>query len=123
MTLEKNMADLQRLGRRRLLSSAAGGIGGLTLGGWDRIPTDFDLARVLEGAETVSRMAQRAVTPRKALAREYTEADLSPEFRANGTTEPSDPDYQRLAESGFADWRLGVSGLVERPRSFSLAEL
>jgi DMSO/TMAO reductase YedYZ molybdopterin-dependent catalytic subunit len=117
------MTNLHRLGRRRFLGSAAGGIAGLILGGWDRIPVDFDFTRLLESAEMASRLAQRAVTPRAALAREYTEADLSPEFRANGTTDPSDTEYQRLAENGFADWRLAVGGLVERPRSFSLAEL
>jgi DMSO/TMAO reductase YedYZ molybdopterin-dependent catalytic subunit len=117
------MADLQRHDRRRFLASAAGGISGLILGGWYRIPIDFDVTRLLESAEAMSRLAQRVVTPRTALVREYAEADISPEFRANGTTEPSDPDYQRLAKNGFADWRLGVGGLVERPRSFSLAEL
>jgi DMSO/TMAO reductase YedYZ molybdopterin-dependent catalytic subunit len=121
--LEKNMADLPQLGRRRFLASVGGGVGGLILGGWGRIPNDFDFTKLLESAETVTRLAQRAVTPRTALAREYTEADLSPEFRANGTTEPSDPEYQRLAENGFADWRLGVGGLLARPRSFSLVEL
>jgi len=60
---------------------------------------------------------------RTALAREYGEADLSAEFRANGTTGPSDPEYQRLAQSEFADWRLAVGGLAERPRSFSLTAL
>jgi DMSO/TMAO reductase YedYZ molybdopterin-dependent catalytic subunit len=117
------MADLPQLGRRRFLASVAGGVGGLILGGWGRIPNDFDFTKLLESAETVSRLAQRAVTPRTALAHEYTEAELSPEFRANGTTEPSDPEYQRHAENGFVDWRLGVGGLVVRPRSFSLAEL
>jgi DMSO/TMAO reductase YedYZ molybdopterin-dependent catalytic subunit len=117
------MAELPRLGRRRFLASVAGGSGGLILGGWDRIPNDVDFTKLLESGETVSRLAQRAVTPRTALAREYTEAEVSPEFRANGTTEPSDPEYQRHAENGFADWRLGVGGLVARPRSFSLAEL
>jgi DMSO/TMAO reductase YedYZ molybdopterin-dependent catalytic subunit len=117
------MTNLQRLGRRRFLGSAAGGIAGLILGGWDQIPSSFEFAGILESAETASRLAQRLVTPRAALAREYTEADLSLEFRANGTTEPSDPEYQRLAENGFADWRLGVGGLVARPRDFSLAEL
>ena len=78
---------------------------------------------MLESSETVSRLAQRSVKSRTALAREYTEADLSPEFRANGTTESSDPDYQRLAKNGFADWHLGIGGLVQRPRSFSLADL
>jgi DMSO/TMAO reductase YedYZ molybdopterin-dependent catalytic subunit len=117
------MADLRRPGRRRFLVGAAGGIGGLILGGWDRIPNDFDSTQILETAETASRIVQQAVTPRTALAHEYTEADLSPQFRANGTTEPSDPEYQRLAEKGFVDWRLGVGGLVARPRSFSLTEL
>ena len=116
------MADLEQLGRRQFLGRVAG-VGGLILGGWDRIPNNFDFTKLLESTETVSRLAQQVVTPRTALAHEYTEADLSPEFRANGTTEPSDPDYQRLAENGFADWRLGVDGLVARPRSFSLAEL
>lgn len=117
------MADLEGLGRRRFLARAAGGIGSLILGGCDELSNDPDVTRLLESAETVTRFAQRLVTPQNALAREYTEADLSPEFRANGTTEPTDPEYQRLAEDGFADWRLGVGGLVERPRSFSLAEL
>ena len=63
------------------------------------------------------------MTGSNALAREYAETDISSEFRANGTIEPSDPDYQRLAESGFMDWRLEVGGLVARPGSFSLSEL
>jgi DMSO/TMAO reductase YedYZ molybdopterin-dependent catalytic subunit len=117
------MADLEQLGRRQFLGRVAGGVGGLILRGWDRVPNNFDFTRLLESAETVSRLAQQVVTSRTALAHEYTEADLSLEFRANGTTEPSDPEYQRLAENGFADWRLGVGGLVQRPDSFSLAEL
>jgi DMSO/TMAO reductase YedYZ molybdopterin-dependent catalytic subunit len=117
------MADLERLDRRRLLARAAGGFGGLLLGGCDELSKDPDVTSLLENAEAVSRFVQRLVTPQTALAREFTEAELSPEFRANGTTEPSDPDYQRLAENGFADWRLVVGGLVARPGSFSLSEL
>jgi DMSO/TMAO reductase YedYZ molybdopterin-dependent catalytic subunit len=123
MTSEKNMADLKQLDRRRFLVRAAGGIGGLMLGGCDRLSDNLQFTKLLESAEAVSRFAQQIVTGRAALAREYTEADLSVEFRANGTTEPSDPDYQRLAQNEFADWRLAVGGLVEQPRSFSLAEL
>jgi len=66
---------------------------------------------------------QGALTGRTALAPEYTEADLSVEFRANGTTEPSDSGYQKLAQNDFVDWRLTVDGLVQRPASFSLAQL
>jgi hypothetical protein len=49
---------------------------------------------------------QSALTGRTALAREYTESDLSAEFRANGTTEPTDPDYQKLAQNGL---KIGAS--------------
>ena len=62
---------------------------------------------MLESAEAVSRLAQRTLTGKQALAREYTEADLSAEFRANGTTEPSDLEHQRLAEQS----RVGTQSL------------
>jgi DMSO/TMAO reductase YedYZ molybdopterin-dependent catalytic subunit len=117
------MADLERLRRRHFLARIAAGVGTLMLTGCDRLSENPDFAKILDGAEAVSRFVQKALTGRSALAREYTEADLSAEFRANGTTEPSGPDYQRLAENGFADWRLDVGGLVTRPGSFSLAEL
>jgi DMSO/TMAO reductase YedYZ molybdopterin-dependent catalytic subunit len=57
------------------------------------------------------------------MAKEFTAADLSPVFPANGTINPADPAYQALAERGFADWALEVGGLVERPQSFPLADL
>jgi DMSO/TMAO reductase YedYZ molybdopterin-dependent catalytic subunit len=123
MTSEKNMANLKQLGRRRFLARAAAGIGGVMLGGCDQLSNNFEFTKLLKSAEAVTRFAQRLVVGSTALAREYTEADLSREFRANGTTEPSDPDYQRLARNHFADWRLAVGGLIVRPRSFSLAEL
>jgi DMSO/TMAO reductase YedYZ molybdopterin-dependent catalytic subunit len=66
---------------------------------------------------------QRALTGAQALAREFTEADLSPDFKSNGTQDPDDPAYQKLAKNGFKDWRLEVGGLVERPAHFTLAEL
>jgi DMSO/TMAO reductase YedYZ molybdopterin-dependent catalytic subunit len=123
MTSEKNMADLKQLGRRRFLARAAGSTGALLLGGCDRLSGNPEFTKLLKSAEAVSRFAQRIFTGRTSLAREYTEAELSAEFRANGTTEPSDPDYQRLAQNEFADWRLAVGGLVEQPQSFSLVDL
>jgi DMSO/TMAO reductase YedYZ molybdopterin-dependent catalytic subunit len=53
---------------------------------------------------------------------EYTEADISPYFWHNGTY-PDSEEYQALAADGFADYRLRVSGLVEEPAEFDLAEL
>ena len=36
---------------------------------------------------------------------------------------PANPQYLALAAGGFADYRLAVGGLVEKPASLSLAEL
>jgi DMSO/TMAO reductase YedYZ molybdopterin-dependent catalytic subunit len=57
------------------------------------------------------------------LAREYSEADLSPVFRANGSTNPDSVEYRAHVDGGFANWSLKVGGLVDRPMSFSLDEL
>jgi DMSO/TMAO reductase YedYZ molybdopterin-dependent catalytic subunit len=57
------------------------------------------------------------------MAQEFTEADLSPNFRSNGTSNPDDAQYRALAAAGFAGYRLQVEGLVEHPAEFSLDEL
>ena len=57
------------------------------------------------------------------MAKEYTEADLSPVFPSNGTSDPNDSDYQALAQRHFADWRLKIGGLVKNAARFSLSEL
>ena len=57
------------------------------------------------------------------LAQEFTLADLSPVFKANGSTDPQDDDYRRHVDTGFANWRLKIDGLVARPLSLSLADL
>jgi DMSO/TMAO reductase YedYZ molybdopterin-dependent catalytic subunit len=121
--LEENVSNLKRLGRRRFLARAGGSLGALLLSGCDGLSANPGFTKILESAETVSRSVQSALTGRTALAREYTESDLSAEFRANGTTEPTDPDYQKLAQNGFEDWRLTMDGLVQKPASFSLAQL
>jgi DMSO/TMAO reductase YedYZ molybdopterin-dependent catalytic subunit len=63
------------------------------------------------------------VTSRRSMAQEFSEADLSPVFRSNGTANPDNPQYQALAANGFAGYRLKVSGLVDAPQTFSLDEL
>ncbi|MCK9532382.1 MAG: molybdopterin-binding protein [Gammaproteobacteria bacterium] len=99
------------------------GLGSLTaLSGCDRLSQATWFPRVLGTAESVNRHLHRALG-RDALAKEFTEADLSPMFPSNGTRRPMDADYQAHAARGFAAWRLSVGGLVERPRAFSLAEL
>ncbi len=73
--------------------------------------------------EGLTRRAQRLLVPRDALAPTYSRAEVSPDFRANGSTDPAASDYLALKANDFADYRLVIDGLVERPLSLSLAEL
>lgn len=97
--------------------------GSLGLAGCDRLAGLPWFRHALERAEPLTERAQRLLLRSDALAHEYNEADLSPHFRANGTTAIDDWDYQTLAEGGFADWSLEVDGLVDRPQKIPLAEL
>lgn len=111
------------LDRRGFLTRAAALGATLSLGGCDALSRSDWFRRVLEGAETLTEAAQRALLGETSLAREFDEADISPDFRANGSTNPQTAEYRRLATNGFADWRLAVDGLVKRPMRYSLADL
>ena len=111
----------RKLNRRTLLK-AAGGFGAALLAGCDQITENQTARRIFGSAETLSNGVQRALGG-KALAAEFSEADLSPAFKANGTADPATEAYQGLAKDGFASWRLQVGGLVERPASLSLSDL
>jgi DMSO/TMAO reductase YedYZ molybdopterin-dependent catalytic subunit len=109
--------------RRRLLTRALGASAVLTLGGCDQLSQSTTARQALASVEDLDRWLQRHFMSRRTLAREYPPTDISRQFRANGSTGVDDPDYIRLAQGGFADWRLTVDGLVERPLSLSLEEL
>jgi DMSO/TMAO reductase YedYZ molybdopterin-dependent catalytic subunit len=110
-------------GRRNFLMQALAAGAAALLAGCDRLSRTEWFPQMLASAEKLTQGAQRLVTSRKSMAQEFTEADLSPTFRSNGTANPNDPAYRALAAEGFAAYRLAVSGLVDKPRSFSLAEL
>jgi len=109
--------------RRRFLLALTGGAGSLLLAGCDRVAQNARVDDVLRQAEKLTMASQRVILDHQTMAREFTEADLSPKFRSNGSTRPESEDYARLMESRFADFRLQVDGLVQHPQSFSLAEL
>jgi DMSO/TMAO reductase YedYZ molybdopterin-dependent catalytic subunit len=109
--------------RRRLLTRALGASTLLTLSGCDRLSQSTTARRALASVEDLDRWLQRHLMSRRTLAWEYSTADISRQFRANGSTGVDDPDHLRLAQGDFADWRLIVDGLVERPLSLSLEEL
>ncbi|MEW1976169.1 MULTISPECIES: molybdopterin-dependent oxidoreductase [Microbacterium] len=53
---------------------------------------------------------------------QYTEKDISPYMWHNGKY-PETPEYKDLYENNFADYRLQVSGLVEKPMELDLKQL
>jgi len=104
--------------RRTLLLGATA-----TLAGCDRLARNESVREALFSAENFHKWAQRSLMTRDAMAREFRPDQTSPTFRSNGTANPNTPEYRALWRTGFADWRLKVTGLVDRPLSLSLAQL
>jgi DMSO/TMAO reductase YedYZ molybdopterin-dependent catalytic subunit len=117
------MSETDGLNRRGFLARGLAAASTMLLGGCDDLSDQPWVRRMLDSAETLTRVTQQALLSPKALAREYSEAEISRDFKANGSTNPDDPAYVTHAANGFADWKLGVGGLVETPLELSLAEL
>ncbi|MBS0361916.1 MAG: molybdopterin-binding protein [Proteobacteria bacterium] len=111
------------ISRRNWLRAGLASAGGLALAACDRITNSPTGNKAISSAEGLTRRAQRLLIDRKALAREFQLSDISADFKPNGSIDPQDPDYLTLKAKGFADYRLVVDGLVERPLSLSLADL
>ncbi|GAC1336083.1 MAG: molybdopterin-binding protein [Beijerinckiaceae bacterium] len=115
--------NLRQFDRRTLLLRTAGLAAASALAGCDRLSTTPWFRRVLDTGEDANMFVQRLLLSPRALAPEYTEAELSPRFKPNGSTDPSDKTYKAMAAKNFVDWRLEVDGLVDKPQKFSLADL
>lgn len=109
--------------RRTVLKTALAAGGSLLVGGCQPLSEQPWARKTLSSAEWLTYRAQRLLLSADALAREYSDTDISPWFKPNGTSDPSDSDYQALARNGFADYRLVVDGLVEQPARLSLRDL
>ena len=109
--------------RRRFVLRAAAGFAALVTAGCERLSRSEWFPKVLAVGESLSSGAQHLISPRKSMAQEFPEADLSPQFRSNGTSMPNDAGYQALAANAFAGWALQVDGLVANPLKLTLAEL
>ena len=110
--------------KRRRLITGLGALGAsAALTGCDGLSRNETVQQVLGATDRLTMAAQRLVASRAALAREYSRADIADTFRPNGTTDPDNDAYRRLAAHDFVDWRLRVDGQVRRPGEFSLAAL
>ncbi len=117
------MSGDAKISRRGFLIRGAAAGGAAVLGGCDQLSQSPAFRDLLYKAESLTKNVQRLVLSERSLAREYSEADLSKHFKANGSTGVADPAYQAMAKTGFGDYRLTIDGLVERPTSLSLEEL
>lgn len=114
--------------RRQAIVAGLASAGGLFLPGCSKQqpPTYGNILRM---ADNLTYAAHRTLLPGQMLAKEFSPKDIS-SFPATGTTNPGESSdaksaeaYQKHRQAGFADWRVSVEGLVERPRSFSMADL
>ncbi len=111
------------LSRRKLLRGLGVTAGGVALSGCNVLDGltahDHPVRNFMEGAEDVTFHVQRMLLGRDALAREFDRSEVRQPQRPNGVTSPPDEDYRALAAGAFADYRLSVGGLVEKPLSLS----
>lgn len=112
-----------RRDRRRWLGRVLAASTALALSGCDRLASSPRVNSTLDASESWTYAFQRWLLGRGALAQQYSDDDISPDPRANGTTNPDTEAYDQLARNDFVNWRLQVGGLVERPLALSLQEL
>jgi DMSO/TMAO reductase YedYZ molybdopterin-dependent catalytic subunit len=118
---------MSKLTRRKLITTGVAAIAGASgLSAAARIAQNYGLIppdhRGLYGlGETLTYASHRLLTS-QSLAREFPRNQISNPPLANEVADLGD-DFKRLQAGGFADWRLSVDGLVDRPASFSLNQL
>ena len=118
---------MNNLSRRKLITTgiaAAAGVSGLAVAA--RLAQKYGLVPPDHGGiyglgETLTYASQRLLT-RHSLAREFPKSQIS-ERPVPNEIAPLSEAYKRLQVGGFADWRLSINGLVDRPATFSLAQL
>ncbi|MCW6510468.1 molybdopterin-dependent oxidoreductase [Lichenifustis flavocetrariae] len=109
--------------RRRIVTGGAALLGASLLSGCDDVSEKPWARRILDKDEDANLYVQRLLLSDQKLAPEYPEAEISPQFKANGNDDPKDKAYRGMVKTGFATFKLAIDGLVERPQSWSLPDL
>jgi DMSO/TMAO reductase YedYZ molybdopterin-dependent catalytic subunit len=118
------MTDISR--RKLIIGGLAATAGVSALGVAARMAQKYGLVPPDHGGiyglgETLTYASQRLLT-KHSMAREFSRSQISNPPFANEMA-PLNEAYKRLQAGGFADWRLTVDGMVDRPASFSLDQL
>ena len=113
--------------RRKFLTLSGAAASSLVLAGCDQFDflgqRDNPTRDFIERANTLTYQVQRMIAGEQSLARTYSESEIRQPQRPNGSVDPTTPEYVALRDGGFADYRLKITGLVDRELSFSLDEL
>ena len=118
---------MSKFSRRKLITTgiaATAGVAGLGVAAslaqkYGLIPPDH--GGIYGLGETLNYASQRLLT-KHSLAREFSPSQISKPPFPNEMAPPSDA-FKRLQAGGFADWRLTIDGMIDRPATFSLAQL
>jgi hypothetical protein len=102
--------------RRHFLRQVLTSAGAALLAGCDALSNSSWFPKLLGIGEHLSSGAQHLVTSRRSMAQEFLEADLSPQFRSNGTANPEDADqrWRHAVQTGSFGRRAGA-GSAEFP--------
>ncbi len=117
------MKHERALERRAFLKGTVGAASLLALAGCDNLTQSSWFPNILNNTERLTDLVQRAMTPANALAKEYSDAEISKVFPANGNTDPGTQDYAEMTQNHFAGWNVMIHGLVTRPVTWSLAAI
>jgi DMSO/TMAO reductase YedYZ molybdopterin-dependent catalytic subunit len=118
---------MKDLTRRKLIKTGIAATAGVTgLGVAARLAQKYGLVPPDHGGiyglgETLNYASYRLLTSHS-LAREFKTSQISKPPMANEMAPLSDA-FKNLQAGGFADWRLAVNGMVDRPGAFSLDQL
>lgn len=118
---------MNNFSRRKFLTTglaATAGVSGLAVAArvaerYGLIPPDHG---GIYGPGKMLTYASHRLVGSNALAREFPRSQISTRPFVNGRL-PDGDDFKRLQAGGFADWRLGIDGMVAGPASFSIADL
>ncbi len=119
--------SFNRLNRRALLRGGLLGSMALPLSGCNTLDFVEDannpVRKTMAAWNSLTYRAQRLLISDAALAPEFAATDIRQAQKPNGSTAPDQPDYQALQDKNFEGYQLKVSGLVEKPKTYSMADL
>ena len=111
------------MNRRGFLTTGLVGASALGLAGCKVLDganqRDSAVRAAMEAVGKLSFRTQRLLGGGHSMAPEYTQADIRQGQRPNGSTNPDGDDYVAMARTGFADYSLTVTGLVDQPLTLS----